>query len=236
VTGKRAQPTKAQPGAPATDPKQTTDAAAKDGEQADSDVSAEHAASTENQTPGASGPATGESGRLTAISAHVLVKVANPTDARHAILAELEKLGGFASLITERNLELKVPPAELPKLTAFVAEQGLLVDKSLAREDLTLEIATLGGQLKSKRSILAELRSFFNGSDVSATLKIETSMNDLVKELEGVKGRIRVLSERAAWARLNVDFEFRESQRITYLDSQFEWLNSVNLERFLEEF
>jgi Domain of unknown function (DUF4349) len=148
----------------------------------------------------------------------------------------LTDVGGYASLVTDNALALKVPPAALPALLALIGGQGVVLDKTLSRTDLTLELATLEGQLKSKRTILAELRALFDGSDVSATLQIERSMTELVKELETVKGKLRVTSERARWAMLHVSFDFYEQQRISYIDSRFEWLNTVKLERFLGEF
>ena len=63
-----------------------------------------------------------------------------------------------------------------------------------------------------------------------------SGMTALVTELEGVKGALRVLYDRARWAVVKVDFDTAERQHTNYVNSQFEWLNSVNLERFLEEF
>lgn len=196
------------------------------------------ATSAPTPAPTSAAPAadTEPEGRRTALVASLTVKVANPVETRNALEQRARELGGFPTFVADRELRLKVPPARLSTLLDAAAEHGLVIEKSLERADLTLEIAKLESQLKSKRAILAELRGFFDGSDVAATLQIEQSMTELVNELESVKGQLRVLHDRADWAVVRVSFEFKERQRINTVSSPFEWLNSVNLPRFLSEF
>lgn len=174
--------------------------------------------------------------RRTHTQAAITLKVLNQTEARQKVEAAAKALGGFPTLVSDTELRLKVPPQHLSTLLDQVSAEGLVIEKSLTREDLTLELAKLEGQLASKHAILAELRSFFDGSDVAATLQIERSMTDLVNELEAVKGALRVLRDRSTWASVHVSFQFRERQRLESVTSQFDWLNTVNLERFLGEF
>ncbi len=174
--------------------------------------------------------------RQTALVAQMTLKVKNATDARKNVVAAVRKRGGYPMLVTDTGVELKLPPAALSDFLEWLGKRGLVVDKSMERADLTLDIAKLEGQLKSKRTILAELRSFFDSSDVEATLQIERSMADLVGEIEAVKGALRVLRDRSEWALVSVSFQFRKRERIEYAKSQFEWMNSVKLDRFLQEF
>jgi hypothetical protein len=174
--------------------------------------------------------------RHTALVASVTLKVINPTETRQRVQQKALERGGFAVIVTDRELSLKLPPQALSALLEEVADSGLVIEKSLERQDLTLEVAKLEAQLKSKQAILTELRDFFDGSDVGATLRVEKSMMEIVDELEHVKGSLRVLYERASWSVVHVHFQFKERRRLTDIESPFEWLNSVKLERFLEEF
>jgi hypothetical protein len=176
------------------------------------------------------------SARQSAIAATLVLKVSNPTDTVAELRQYVATLGGFPSLITNTALVLKLPPEHLSAALARIGKAGLVMEKSLTREDLSLDIAKLEGQLESKRAILAELRRFFDTSDVAATLAIEKNMTDLVVELESVKGRLRVLRERAQWVVILVRFQFKPRDRITRVASPFEWLNTVDLDRFLTEF
>ncbi|MCP4676806.1 MAG: DUF4349 domain-containing protein [Deltaproteobacteria bacterium] len=178
---------------------------------------------------------TGEQ-RQTALVSTMILKVINPSETRVALEKKVAELGGFPVLITDDSLTLKVPPKELSKVVEYAAKEGIIIEKSLARQDLTLELAQLEGELKSKRKILKRLRGFFDDSNVNATLRIEQTMTDLVAEIESVKGRLRVLRERAKWARVEISFQFKRRDRIIYVNSPFDWLNTVSLDRFLEEF
>ena len=175
-------------------------------------------------------------GRRTALVSRMLLKVINPVDARTVLSEEAAKIGGFPILVTDSEIYLKVPPRKMSAMLEVAAKEGLVVEKSLDRKDLTQEIAQLEGQLKSKRKILAKLRGFFDDSNVQATLRIEQTMTDLVTEIERVKGQLRVARDRAQWAVIEIYFEFRQRDRIIYVNSPFEWLNTVNLDHFLEEF
>ncbi len=174
--------------------------------------------------------------RKTALVATLILKVINPSDARVALREKATELVGHPILLTDHSVEVKVPPARLSAFIAAAGEQGIVVEKTLAREDLTLEIAQLEGTLKSKREILGRLRGFFDDSNLSATLRIEQTMTNLVAEIEAIKGRLRVLRDRTKWALVNISFRFKRRDRIVYVSSPFEWLNTVNLDRFLEEF
>ncbi len=177
-----------------------------------------------------------DEGRRTALVSRLVLKVINPEDARVLLKNRATEDGGFAVLVTDSSIEIKIPPEKLSDFLAFAADNGIVIEKSLERQDLTQKIAQLEGQLKSKRTILVRLRGFFDDSNVQATLRIEQTMTSLVTEIENVKGRLRVLNERATWAMVEVSFEFKQRDRIIYINSPFEWLNSVNMDRFLGDF
>jgi hypothetical protein len=219
------------PGALADEPKKDKGKVAKPAPAAAAEpVAEEPAAPVAEEAP------ADEAVRRTALVSRMILKVVNPEDARELLKQKAQEAGGFPVLITDGSIELKVPPDKLSELIAFAAENGVVVEKSLERQDLTQEIAQLEGQLKSKHGILARLRGFFDDSNVQATLRIEQTMTSLVTEMESVKGRLRVLEERSRWAFMDISFEFKQRDRIIYINSPFEWLNTVNLDRFLEEF
>jgi hypothetical protein len=176
------------------------------------------------------------SGRRTSLESRLILKVINPDDARAILEKKTAELGGFPMLVEDTSLVLKVPPEKLSELIAFIAEQGLVLEKTLERADLTQEIARLEGQLKSKKEMLSRLRGFFDDSNTEATLRIEQTMTSIVAEIEQIKGQLRVAEERAKWAIVDISFQFHERDKIVYVSSPFEWLNSVSLDRFLEEF
>ncbi len=184
-------------------------------------------------TPGTQGATMA---RATALKADVVLKVVHVEKIRKQILEEVKGLGGFHVLVTDNRLDLKVPPENLSEAIKTVTVHGLVISKSIQRTDLTQEIAQLEGALRSKQEIFERLETLVNQSDLSSTLNIERTMGQLVSEIEQAKGRLRVETERAQWAVINLSFQYRARQEIVYVESPFAWLNNVELPRFIREF
>lgn len=175
-------------------------------------------------------------GRDTALSAHVVLKVINPAQARAALVEAAKAAGGFHTVVTDDGVTLKIPPGALGGFLRSMGDRGLVIEKSLTRNDLTEMIADLEGRLRSKQEILARLRGFFDQSNLEATLDIERTMNGLVAEVEQIKGELRVRREQARWAVVEVAFQYHKREQVIYVHSPFDWLNTVDLDRFRSEF
>ena len=197
---------------------------------------AKKVASTTEPAEPEDGEIAPKSNRKTAVAWQAVLKVVNPSDVRERIEKAARTLGGHPTFFDDKRVLVKLPHAALPELTGRIAEMGLLLRKTIHREDLTLRIAELEGKLKSKREILARTRGFLDDADMPATLDIERTMTQLVSETESVRGELRVLYDRATFAEVAVDFEFRERDKVFYVDSPFGWLNTVDLDRFVQEF
>ncbi len=174
--------------------------------------------------------------RQTALTAKLVLKVVHASEVRAAVLKEVDALGGFPTLVTDQQLTLKVPPKKLQEVLRLVAAKGVALEKALARHDLTGSIAQQEARLRSKVDIFRRLRKLVDDSDVGATLLIEKQMSALVIEMERLRGRLRVEHERARFAVVNVSFQFRQREKLVYVHSPFDWVNSVDLGRFHANF
>lgn len=170
--------------------------------------------------------------RATASTARITLKVVHPDEVRRGLLAAAEPLGGFPVLVEDRRLILKVPPDALAQMVEKATAAGLVMEKTLERADLTGEIAQLRALLRSKEEIFRKLRTLVDDADAQATLRIEKTMSALVAEMEGINGKLRVEQARARHAVVDISFQFRQRQRIVYVRSPFEWLNTVDLGQF----
>ena len=177
-----------------------------------------------------------DDGRLTALTASMVVKVVHADEVRGRILGAVKAAHGHPMLMTDTELQLKLPPSALPELLELLAASGTVLTKSLQRSDLTEQIAQLEARLKSKREVLQRMRGFIDDSNVQATLRIERTMTQLVAELESVKGELAVQRDRARFATVQVNFQYHQRGRVTYVNSPFGWLNQVDLDRFIQEF
>jgi hypothetical protein len=193
-------------------------------------------ASAPASTP-ASAPASGPADtRRSALTARVHLKVVHPDQVRRALAQAAVAQGGHATRLTDQGLSVKVPPAALGEYLRAMGDHGHVLTKTLERQDLTETIADLEGRLRSKGEIFTQLRAFFDQSNLQATLDIERNMTQIVHEMESIKGQLRVERDRARWALVEIAFSFTPRDRLVYVDSPFEWLNTVDLPRFLSEF
>jgi hypothetical protein len=58
-------------------------------------------------------------------------------------------------------------------------------------------------------------------------------MTNLVSELESLRGQLEAEREAVRHAVIQVSFQFHRAGRVKYVRSPFEWLNGVDLDRFL---
>ncbi|MCU0664580.1 MAG: DUF4349 domain-containing protein [Myxococcota bacterium] len=180
-------------------------------------------------------PAVAQS-RVAGVQASLVLKVVHPDEVRTTLVQKTKELGGYPSFLGDDSLTLLVPHAALPELSLLAAKSGTLLERRLSSEDITDAIAQGEAQVKSKTEMLERLHALLADAPVDGTLRVEERLSQLVIELEQVKGSLRLLRHRARYAMLNVAFRLPQRDRIAYVRSPFEWLNSVDLDRFLEEF
>lgn len=170
------------------------------------------------------------------VTASVVVKVIHPAEVRKATIEHVKSKGGWPLLVTNQELHLAVPLAALATVVDQVAASGIVLQKTLQRVDRTDEIVQLRAKLKSKREILARLRGLLDDADTNSTLRVEATMNQLVGEVEQLQGDLNVATASVQSARVMVSFQYHQRQRITYVNSPFQWLNRLDINRFLADF
>lgn len=174
--------------------------------------------------------------RQTAIVATLTLKVAHPDQVRKQAIDLAKQLGGFPTLVTDTQLDLKIPPQHVDALLTELGHAGLVLGRTLQRGDRTEIIADLQARLKTKREVFQRLRTFLDDSNVAATLKVERSMSALVSDLENLRGQLEMEEQSVRNAVVRVSFQYRREARIDEVRSPFDWLNTVDVERFMRDF
>jgi hypothetical protein len=179
----------------------------------------------------------GERGaRQTAIDASLTLKVAHPDQVRHQVLEWVKQAGGYPTLVSDARLDLRVPPQQVEALVTQISQSGLVLARTLQRNDRTEVIADLQARLRTKRDIFHRLRAFLDDSNVSATLKVERSMTALVTDLERLRGELEVEEANVRNAAIRVTFQFHQERHVDQVVSPFAWLNTLDLEQFMGNF
>lgn len=147
-----------------------------------------------------------------------------------AIVDQVRASGGWFQARTPGALSLRVPSSQYDALAAFVAAQGKVIDSSLERVDATQDLADLRGRVEAREEVLDEYYKVLRTAGPDSVVAVEMQIVSAISELESLKGRVRVLEDQAANARLDVSFQFRDRAAPSRDGtSSFPWLNTLNV-------
>jgi hypothetical protein len=167
----------------------------------------------------------------TLVTASVVVAVSQQEAAADAVVAKATELGGWFQSRTDGALSLRVPTGTVETLVNFAEGQGKVLDKALARQDASVELADLRGRLEARQSLLSEYYKVLEEAGADSVVSVEYQIVAQIQEIEGLQGRIRMLEDQAANARVDVAFQFRDrAAPARDGSSSFRWLNSLNVQ------
>ena len=170
----------------------------------------------------------------TAITSELVLQVDDRAATLDAAVARARaRSGWFAELGTE-HVALRVPVAEAPGLVEELREMGSLVERRFDSQNLSPEAVDLESRIKARREILARYEAVLADASPKAVVSVERQITGVVAELEQLEGRLRVLADRAQYARIVVRLQFRE-RRAPEADgsSSFAWLETLNVAELL---
>jgi len=172
-----------------------------------------------------------------AVSHDVTVKVSDPGQAADALVAAVEKLGGYFSARNDAGVSLRVPVARVPEVLALIPPMGTVVAENSASRDLGPMLEQWRTLLGSRTSVLQRYFAVIGEAGPDAVVTVEREMTALVQQIEQLKGQIQLAEHQLALAQIDVRFEFRD-RRAPARDgsSSFSWLNGLNLVDLVEEF
>ncbi|MBI3179146.1 MAG: DUF4349 domain-containing protein, partial [Deltaproteobacteria bacterium] len=154
-----------------------------------------------------------------------------------ALIAEAERMGGYFSERSDDSVTFKIPARHTKALLAKVDPLGVVVERTTHAEDVAAQLLEARTLLKSREQVLQRYFGVLNQAGPSTVVSVEREMTALVREIEELRGDIRLLEHRVQFASVSVQFQFRDRQAPARSgDSSFAWLNTVNLVDLLAEF
>lgn len=189
------------------------------------------------QPPPAPAPTPAPVAEATWVQASLVVKVAQREAAAEALLAENRRLGGWFASLSDDAVSLRVPVDQADTLIAFASAQGLVVGREYSSTDLTPQLVDLQARVRAREEVLAQYFAILPTAKKGAVLNVEREIVRVVREVESLRGQLRLLEHRATWASVDVSFQFRDRQApVSDGSSSFEWLNTLNLDALVYEF
>lgn len=173
----------------------------------------------------------------TLVTASVVVAVPQQEDAADAVVAKAKEVGGWFQSRTTGAVSLRIPSDKLEEVLAFAEQRGKVVDKAMARQDLHAELADLRGRVLARREVLDQYYQVLRSASSDSVVSVQYQVTQAVEQIELLEGRIRLLEDQAAHARLDVAFQFRDrAAPARTADSSFAWLNTLNVQDVIDSF
>lgn len=186
-------------------------------------------------TAASSAPAAAEA--PTHVQTALVVQVTDVAAAQDAAIARAEAAGGWFSGLSDTGVTLQVPVARIAEVEAFARTLGQVVERDYRRDDLSAQLRDQRSALAARERTLDRYFSVLADANARSVVAVEREINRLVQEIEGYRGRIRVLEHRAAIASVDLSFRFRDRQRPAPSGaSNFPWINRVSLDDLLGSF
>lgn len=168
--------------------------------------------------------------RPTRIQAGLTLRVDDRDAAATAAVTAAEAAGGWFNRYSVDAVSLRVPVGEADELITSLRGLGDLVERSYQSDDLSAQVVDLESRLAARRTMLGKYLEVLGGASPKAIVAVEREVTQLVAEIEGLEGQLRLLRDRAAYAEVSVSFRFRERQGPRRDgSSSFAWMNSLNL-------
>ncbi|TFH06165.1 MAG: DUF4349 domain-containing protein [Spirochaetales bacterium] len=178
--------------------------------------------------------AWGQAGSLAA-TAEVQVLCVDREVSSAAFADWAERAGGYYTLRSLEAVILRIPPDRLAELREMIESGGdTIVYYRPGTVDVQQELSQVEAAITSRTEALERVLAYMDDSDVVATLAFERELRSLNGEIEAFTGRRRSLLSSVTYAYVTIALSSRQSSIPSQLPSSFEWINTIDLYRFID--
>lgn len=161
--------------------------------------------------------------------------VSDPERTSEEICDWVGRIGGYYTLKSSDRVILRIPEQRISELKTYLENNSEeLIEYLPSAEDVREEILFLQSGIESREEILQENLEYLDKTDVSGTLAIEKEVLDILRELEDLKGRLKLLNQNRTYAYAEVALSFQTQTLPEKLPSSFEWLSKLDFYSFIQ--
>ena len=147
-----------------------------------------------------------------------------------------DAVGGYFTFRSEQQVLIRIPPGRVPELRKYIEELGdTVVSYNPSALDYREEMARNDAAINSRTEALDRILLYLDEADVTATLSFERELRSLLQEIEYYTGQSRRIRNEVAFASATINLSSRQRTIPEQRPSTFEWINTVDLYRFLRE-
>jgi hypothetical protein len=142
--------------------------------------------------------------------------------------------GGYMVTRNENHIKVRVPAERFQETIDTIVTLGDVHHRQISADDVTAEFTDLEIRMKNAVVVRDRLQALLaQVKNVEEALEVERELRRLTEEIEVMKGRLKLLSELAAYSTIDVQFSERTTQIQARVRLPFPWLNTLGLEHLL---
>lgn len=169
------------------------------------------------------------------VQASLSLRVDDRALALDAVVADAQARGGWFNHLSEQAVSLRVPADQVEDFLDATGARGQVIDRSYNATDRAPEIEDAQRRLRARRDVLDQFMAVLETASPKAIVRVEREVTGVVAEIEQLQGRLRVLDDRARFAAISVDFQYRDRRAPVRMgDSSFGWINTLNVADLLD--
>jgi len=171
-----------------------------------------------------------------AVSVVMQVISSDPESASLQAAEWADASGGYYTYRSEEQVVLRLPRERVPELRLLIEESdNTLVSYNPSAVDYGEQLRQINAAVNSRNEALNRILAFLETANVSATLEFERELRSLLQEIEYYTGQGRKIQNEIEFATVTVNLASRQSTIPEQRPSNFPWVTTVDLYRFLEE-
>ena len=162
--------------------------------------------------------------------------VADTEVAAESIVSWIDTAGGYFIYRGTNQVTVRCPVGFMEELRKYVeGASEELYGYTVNAQDLRQHILQLESGIQARQEILTRNIEFLDKADIAGTLAIEKEVSLLLSELDSLKGQLNLANVNRRFAHVQVHFSFLSPRIHEDIHSSFQWLNTLDFFRFMEE-
>lgn len=171
------------------------------------------------------------------VNAQLVLKTINQQKTELQLCTMVDSLDGWLLTSSRQEIRFRLPQQYVDQFLKEVDSLGNTTDKSFTRTDLTNEYLRIVAGIQAKEYLLKQYFDILDSSGTEGIYPVSREIADLQNNLEMLKGQMRGMIERMNYSEIRIYFNFLDRRTpLVSGNSDFKWLNSVDLPSLLEDF
>jgi len=167
------------------------------------------------------------------IETNLNIQVLEDENERQQLLAQAQKLGGHFINNATRSMQLRIPAEKLMQFLDFVRSHWRVYSQDYRSRDAASELLDKQSELAVKSSLLKYYQDMLAKTQKAQFLKVARAADELVAQIETIKGRIAYLKRSAEFALVSIQLAEPVQSQVK-ATSTFDWINQSGLSQLMQ--